>query len=352
MPTPIREAAALQTNEVLVEPSRMDEFRKRLDKLNKKAIAFGLDRIEVLSNEPALYEVRTEDVGRDGAVLNYLVPLRAGVTPRDVVKLQRLNLRYPVVKLGSWQVVGKLEALEGGNLIFQVTQDAQDGSELSARRTGQIVCEHCRLRRKRNQSFLLRESATDNYIQVGKSCLKDFTGVDPGVALFLAETAWLLSWADSEVDENAGSWRSNQVATIEFLADASFISARYGFVSAKMAREDVSGRLEATYAVAAFGLQDILDKDLDVRKAYWAERAGHLAKATAAKQWAVDLPPATTFNQNLALLLRSDYIEREPRYLALACSAVSVLTSSQDLDRAMAYPSHHIASPGEKLELE
>lgn len=352
MPAQIRETAVLQTNEVLVEPSRMAEFRKRLNKLNRKAIAFGLDSIEVLSEEEARYEVRTEGVGRDGAMHRYLVPLQAGITPRDVVKPQRLTLRYPLVKLGDWQVVGKLEAVDGGNLMFQVTQDAQDGNELTARRTGQIVCEHCRLRRKRSQSFLLRETATDNYIQIGKSCLKDFTGVDPGVALFLAQTSWLLTWADSELDECAASGRSNLVAMIEYLADASFVSAKYGFVSSKMARDDVTGRLEATYAVAAFRLQDILDKDRAISKAYWAEREGHLAVATSARQWAVELPPSTSFNQNLALLLKGDYLDREPRYLALACAAVSGFVRSQEVAKEIASPSHHVGSPGEKLELD
>ena len=100
-----------QSAVLLIEPSQREQFRKQLLRLNKKANTFGLPAIKVLKETQVLYERVSEHIGRSDAVISYLQPLKPGKHPAHPVRLLRLEIHYPEIKLGNWQVVGKLESM-------------------------------------------------------------------------------------------------------------------------------------------------------------------------------------------------------------------------------------------------
>ena len=53
-----------------------------------------------------------------------------------------------------------------------------------------MTCQHCNTKRNRNEVFILYDVDTQKFIQVGRTCLKDFLGVD--VTQWLAHAEWLL----------------------------------------------------------------------------------------------------------------------------------------------------------------
>lgn len=182
---------------VVVMSGQMADLKKRYETLNKKAARFGIDPIKLGVPCEVLYVRMQEPVGRDGdKVLQYLVPYRKESPEHASMQQFRayhVDLEFPVIKLGDWKVIAQLEAVRGGNLTYSLTQDADELAEIERRSACPIECEHCRTHRARTYAFVLRNPTTGEYKEVGKSCLKDFTGIDPSAALFLARMHEVIS---------------------------------------------------------------------------------------------------------------------------------------------------------------
>lgn len=334
---------------VLVEPDRMGLFTHKLGLLNKKAARFGLEAIEVLESVPVAYKRRFEDVGRDGGrQIAYLTPAGARDDAQSVILLNRVRLRYPIVRLGAWQVVGKLEAVENGCLTFRVTDDEDDAREVRERSARAMECEHCRKVRRRGAVFVLRDVSSGKHCQVGKVCLKDFTGIDPAAALFLARMYELISMADAEADEFARSMRRNSVSTNVFLGDVVFLADKGGFVSAAKA---AGSGAEPTWSEAS-RIAEILDGNEGLRRSYVETRDACLAKAAEARAWMLEKPGVSDFDRNAKLLLEMDHLLLKARHLALAAAVVPVYRKAHIEAEAQQQPSKHVGTVGVKMEAE
>ncbi len=343
--------ALLQRARVHVSPCQIADFDKRMAGLNKKASAFGLPPVRVLGKKSRYFRQRSEFMDKDGSrVLQYLVPARADDT--EVVKLVEIDLEFPIVKLGQWRVVGKLDAMPGGNILFCVSKEVQDMEAMRERAGIAITCEHCLKKRARVQSYLLRDQETGVFKQVGKSCLEDFTGTDPSVVLFLAQMQTVITWAEGESDEWIGSRRGNAVNTLQFLADVSFCIGQGGFVSATMARTRPG--LCPTYAEARHLPQELAKLGLSspVRIAYFEQREFHKRRAQETIAWYLAKPGGDDFTHNVKLLLSEEHIETDNRYLAFAAAAVSsFLGRPVDLPAAEG-PRRHIGSEGQAMDAQ
>ena len=331
---------------VLVEPDRMPVFEHRLGKLNRKAARFGLAPISVTSVKCVPFRRSMELLGRDGdRVLSSLVEIHGDAGQGvEAVLMNRVCLRYPLVRLGAWDVVGKVEAVEGGCLVFCVTGIKTDADEVRMRSKSQLVCEHCRRDRKRAGVFVMREEGSGRYIQVGSGCLKDFTGIDPGAALFLAKMHEVIRLCEKEVDEFAGSSRQNAVETLAYLADVSFLSDRGGFVSSSRAKEQ---GIEPTYA-AASRMGGLLQEDSGLRLAYAESVEAHREVAETVRVWVLEKPVESDFDSNTKLLLSKEYIQTKPRHLALAAASVAMYRKATAETARTSVPSVHVGVVGEK----
>lgn len=293
-----------------------------------------------------LYERKIENIGRDmDKQLSCLVPVPEGRHTANPVLLKRVEIEYPIVKLGAWQVVGKLEAIEGGNLSFAVTRLDADVAALTARAEHPIECEHCKSRRQRKDGFLLRDTTNGAYKQVGSSCLKDFTGIDPAAALFLARMAQVISAIEDEAQEFGRSGRVNAVSSRHYLADVSFIADSTGFVSSTKAR-DLG--IPATYH-DAIGLARALEQDAALREKYTQQIERHLAKADAILAWVATKTEESSFDRNVKLLLQQDAIALDRKHLAFVAATVPLFNRSLATQTEARRPSQHVGAPGQKM---
>lgn len=334
---------------VLVQPDQMGLFTHKLGLLNKKASKFGLSGIDVVETALVPYCRKFEDAGCDGErQISYLRPATPREDPRAVFLMNRVRLKYPIVRLGNWQVVGKLEAVENGCLTFRVTEDADDAREVRERAGRAMECDHCRKARRRTATFVLREVSSGKHCQVGKGCLKDFTGIDPGAALFLARMYELVRMADEDADEFGRSQRRNAVPTERFLADVLFLSDRGGFVSASKAAERGA---EPTWSEAAH-IEDFLERDGDLKKAYGESAEAVGQKAGEVRAWMLQKEAASDFDRNAKLVLEPDYLLLKARHLALAAAVVPMYRHAQSHARSERQPSRHVGGVGSKMEAE
>lgn len=78
--------------------------------------------------------------------------------------------------VNGWLFVGTIDHKAAGNII----RAAVEGIEVPSKYyTTDSICEHCNTKRDRKDTFLVMNTETKEFKQVGKSCLKDFTrGMD------------------------------------------------------------------------------------------------------------------------------------------------------------------------------
>lgn len=342
--------AGLDNSVILLEGFQLEAFQKRLDGLNKKAKAFGLEPIRILSSEEVEYMRVRQFEGRDNErMIVSLLPWKPADDPLDdepPVILTKVRIEYPIVKLGQWQVVGKLEAIEGGNLTFSVTQNEDDRAVIRDSAEHPIQCDHCKTKRRRKDGFILRDENSDKYMQVGGNCLEDFTGIDPGAALFLARMHTMFNMASDELDEFASSGRVNAVETDRYLAAVSFLSSHFGFVSASKARDD---GISATYEDARH-LGHMLKESPKLMAMYLEERERHIAVAEAVREWMANKPVESDFDRNAKLLLARDAISTDRKHLAFAAATVATYNRHMSKRADAKQPSAHVGQKGEKLE--
>lgn len=75
--------------------------------------------------------------------------------------------------INDWEFVAKLQNQEGQNIIKKIVDI--DVPEIYFNRT---ICDHCGVNRYRSETFLLRNKNTLEFKQVGRTCLRDFIGID------------------------------------------------------------------------------------------------------------------------------------------------------------------------------
>ncbi len=344
-----RDGAGLKESCVLIENGSMAAFLKKLDALSKKAVKFGLEPITILSQREVLYQYEFEAVGRDGdRIARSLVPVYGTGFVEHPVVLNRIELKFPEVRLGNWRVVGKIESFEGSNLVFTVTEHEDDRSTVRAYADHPITCEHCNKKRVRNDGFVLRDVEAGGFKQVGSGCLEDFTGIDPGAALFLTKMYSVIKVIEGDLDGYAGGGHSNAIAPESYLAYVSYLADHGGFVSAAKARD---GGYTATYADARM-LPTTMQHDEKVARQFAEEADKHYERASKVRAWIAEKTAEGDFDRNLKILLAPDvrYLKAEPKHLAFVAAAVPMYLRTHELaERQKRSPSAHVGVPGAKL---
>ena len=323
------------------------QFDARLKHLNAKAAKFGIEPIRVVESELIRYEIYWDELSGS----NSTRPLRESEPPRPgcgVMRGHRVEVAYPTIKLGQWQMVAQIEAVAGGNLVFTVTQDPGDQREAGRRRDCPMGCDHCNTARRRNLSYLLREDGTGAYKQVGGSCVEDFTGVDPGRVLLLESMAKFAGAAGEDIDELARPSRPpSHLELREYLVRVLFLAQTSGFVSTAQAQVKC---VPPSWADA---------KDLTARNAtpkQWKtflEAAPALSlQADALVAWVAQMNPRSEYEHNLKLLMGLGDVKLDRKHLAVVAGAVPAYQRHQ---RQQALNQHdgsscHVGEAGVAME--
>jgi hypothetical protein len=144
-------------NQFYILESRLDEAQALIAKLKKKAAKYGCGEvsIEVGQLEPTSRWVKVFDKEIEVKTLHCLVTVH-GEAPR----------------VGEHTLVARITH-EGGTFFI----DTVPGLEADHRfRDGGKQCEHCRSDRQRKDLFVVEQNGEQ--IQVGRSCLRDYLGID------------------------------------------------------------------------------------------------------------------------------------------------------------------------------
>src|SRR2546423_1829001 len=146
------QANLVSSEEFRIPSQNMYDLRERLGTLNKRAKRLHCSPI-------TLEELGTERETDEKGIVKIFYRVRVtGETPI----------------VNGWCFIATIQHMLNGNIIRSVPNTVQEG-ELIAYREVEANCDHCKQYRRRNDTYLLK-SNTGEIKQVGKTCLKDFTG--------------------------------------------------------------------------------------------------------------------------------------------------------------------------------
>lgn len=251
-------------------------------------------------------------------------------SPGKFVKCFNVLMNTPKLVTGNWQFVATLDHSvnpEIGNLITSLV-----GSNVPLHYRSSHSCDHCGINRFRKKTFLLSETTTGEYKQVGSSCLQDFTKIDSVNAM--AKAAELISEARSHAlaaTQMSATDEQNGVRLRDYLATVAMVVARYHqFVSASTSR-----RLNIP-STASLALAHTILHEPDPQHYLVADHTIEWALALADDPQAMQ----NDYLYNVNLLARTPIIPNRAVYLAASMVAAANRQESN---------SEHIGNPGEPI---
>lgn len=308
-----------------------DDFQARCRRLEKKAIKHGmtvptftLDRVQ---NEKVYDDDRQIRGWRVWNIYNVSFP----------------DLRMP----GGWRFIGSIEHTKGGNIITTPATQAEEFKALgleSYRKT-KPTCDHCGTNRRRNNTYLVANHAGE-VRQVGKSCLKDFLGIDAARNIDLFKT--IMDMGEEMESQGTGpTWQDLE----DYVTICEASIQEFGWLS-KGAALERGGEPTAEKVDRICYILSLYRKALD-----GAPEACRIL-AQQAIEWASTLPESTEsdYLQNLKVIAQLPYIY--PKHSGLAASIPNAYRRYLDDERrrlaevdtdALAAAAGHFGQPSDKI---
>lgn len=323
----------------------LPELEEKFERYAKKAARLGQD-------PPQLVKVGAPFVKTVSVREQIENPYGDGMTWVDRAapyRVQHVRVVGVAPQIRGWRFVGLLSPTPGGeNLVLPIAVP-----RLPERfRYSGTACEHCNVNRLRAKVYVLENEADHQLMQVGRSCLADFTGhQSPEALASLAETAIKLLAEFGDAEEGMGGGRGERgVETRRFMEHAAHLTLVNGYVSGKAAANSnlqstadqtlgwLSGRAKA---LEALGLKPSVVP---------SPAAVELARNALA--WAQSLPAAGNddYLNNIRLVAGQEALFR-PHY-GLAASIIQAYQRAYGLEQERrrlaetARPPQHVGTVG------
>lgn len=295
-------------------------FKEKLEKFVKKY------KIDYTYKESETYLCEDEDSPRKGA---YLVDI-------DV------DASY---KLGDYEFVASLEWVDeaGENLIKKASDEVYVPEEYKTKRG----CDHCGMNRNRKSTVLLKSNETGEYVQVGKSCLKDYTGISMiSYASFLAFFDTLEEYIEDCERKNGANikylYKVDDILeqTIERVNRCGYISKQKSYEldcdsTASVVFKIVSGYVEYYTGKLAYARYEVATKTVEevkMLKAFYAE-----------------LEDSSDYVGNIKTVLKTDWVEGNNLGLVVSAVGMKARLLGQKVEKENQIPSEHFGNIGDRI---
>jgi ribosomal protein L36 len=274
---------------------RKTYVQKRLEKLAKKAAKYGNPDITIEFGETRLVTVNTEYGDREYEFIDVIV---SGSAPR----------------INGWQLQARIELLGDENLVHNVPGSETKLSDHFRNHKG--TCDHCKTNRRRNDVYVLTNSSEQ--IAVGRSCLRDFLGIDDPKAIVERAQFFEELHDLSEEDMVSGFTKHGyfDLETVLLLA-AAYIRKK-GYVS--KAKQQETG-YETTGEAVLFNIKGLNGYDIETTSAdkEWASKTIQFFR--------VDKHFGNDYMDNIRVLMKQDLVKID--HIPLIAS--SVITAQRAL---------------------
>lgn len=192
---------------------RMEELEKKLAHISKKCAKYG-NEFSYTKCDPFFETIKEDSLGHDFTIK--LFPVNVSGTAH----------------IDNWEFVAILEHHYNGNIIKRYNTDIEIPERF---KTSPNICEHCHVKRDRLNMYVIHNTETNEWKQVGKSCLKSYTnGLSTEYVAAWMSAIELLTDAEGrllgDIGDELSDGRCHPYYEIErILAAALAITDKYGY---------------------------------------------------------------------------------------------------------------------------
>lgn len=207
-----------------IDAANLANLQERIAKIARRAARLGCAAVTLAV--VAAYVVRRTFERADGETFTRCIPVVDVVIEGDAPRVE------------GFELIATVEHTAAGNIIRTVpTAEVAEGA-LVAYRHADANCDHCDMRRRRNDTFIVREVATGAYRQIGRNCLCDYLGGhDPAAAVALAELQIAAAgMAEGEGEYGYGAGNVDGADVAEYLCYVAASIRLHGWTSRGNAR--------------------------------------------------------------------------------------------------------------------
>jgi hypothetical protein len=329
--------------EYLIYEGNMERLQKKLTRIENKCKKYG--------NTEFKFEVKGEEYKEckvDGECFNnkyYLVDVEG------------------VAKVNDWVFVATIQHKGNGNIIRQFKTDIEIPEKY---RYTDSVCEHCNTRRIRKDTYLIYNEVTQEFKQVGKSCLNDFTN-----GLSAENVAQYISWFDEVIEgQEVMPLNSKKYYSVEdVILHAIETIKHYGFISKAMAMESNDRFIKTTTErVIEFMFPSLCMNRKDILKemetiGYNAETEENKAEFNKMLEWLNKTDNNSQYIYNLKTTVADGYCEHRDFGLLASLPSAYFKAFEREQDRLLREQKRaerqqinaskqHIGAVGERLDID
>ena len=285
--------------EYKIPACNMESLREKLSKIERKCKKYNCEFYFV--EKETIFE---EDERQKGTFNKFIIIDVSGTA-----------------KINNWEFIAEIEHETTGNIIFGT------GKAFPKRfYNATCECEHCKVARYRKNTYIVHNIETDEYKQVGKACLKDFTNGLSAEAVANYES-YFKSISDYEDLDFCGNYgNSYYFKTAEILPYAFEVVKKYGYVKST----EFNSTKEKVYD---FFLCENFPARLNSKKREYIiseiERTGfngksseNIEKSEKAVKWIFSQNPENDYIANLQNVLKVEYFDN--KFLGIVSSVPAV----------------------------
>ncbi len=326
------EVPIFPTTTIKVLTFRLPEALKVLSKIRKKSTRY--------KNDPISFEI--------GEVIleERLIGYNEMMEPKMLtVSYTELHVTGNAPKIDGFRFIGKIEML-GETALLQAVPGEVIPETYRVNPT--TICEHCKTNRDRKDVYVVYEIKTGEYKQVGRTCLRDYLGIDNPAAI-VAHFGWMAEVKGLEEYGRFGKG-SLMYGLHEVLSYAAFFCSTIGYKP--------TSEMNSTVGLVCM----MLDFKNEVRKDYIRDYEENKAKydktADEVIAWVRAIEPGESkwhgnYINNLRTIFIEDLIYRTS-HLGLVVSAVrsyeKALGYEAEEARRHEKPSEYVGTVGERLK--
>ena len=247
-------------------------------------------------------------------------------------------------QISNWEFIATIEHSKPINIIRSFRPEVEIPEHFY---TVDTYCEHCKTRRYRKDTYIVRNTETGEFKQVGKSCLRDFTG-----GLSAEQVASYISWFDEVIKgEYVEPGFKSYDSTEEVLQFAVESVRLYGFTKTEAYAGADSTRDVVCEQLHQYGRYS----DRITRDGFDPDHKGNAEKTKAIMAWVESLPEQFGYISNLKATMARPYCER--RDIGIICSAVASYNREMEyqarkaVQRKQASSSQWVGNEGDRIEL-
>jgi hypothetical protein len=205
--------STVQVNTISIPEFKYESFEERIEKLNRKAIKLNITPIEytITSEEEKEYK---ED------------------NRKFTIKFYNISITTQELKYGNYVFLGTIDRTQENGIFV----NSVPGRKIPEHYHNSLnYCDHCHTNRYRTETFIFEDNTGTK--QVGRTCLKEFFGIDPLKEIELLQSIYSLSKEYNEDNIDGYSRYDQYFDHTTILSIGLAVSKDFGYVTKKMAED-------------------------------------------------------------------------------------------------------------------